>query len=302
MATYDHTSAIIYDVAGDLSSIDQTDGSVVDDDAAGAGSAIFTATDPYTTDVPADATSITYIGTVTIAGVEYPAFTVAGGAADGSTIIYSADVMTTGGAGGTIVAPATVPTVAAGVFVVCFAAGTEIATADGVALVEDLQIGDMIRTLDGRDVAVKWVGRQTVSSKFGPAARLLPVKIAAGALGGGLPTSDLTVTSDHALLIGDTLCAAGALVNGTTIARTDLGETFTVYHVETEEHEVIVANGAATETFIDNVARTAFDNFAEFDALYGDVAEMKELGYPRAMTARQVPAAIKAALAGEKAA
>ncbi len=73
-----------------------------------------------------------------------------------------------------------------------------------------------------------------------------------------------------------------------------------MYHVETEEHEVILANGVAAETFIDNVARTAFDNFAEFDALYGDVEEMKELDYPRAMTARQVPAAIKAALAAEK--
>lgn len=170
-------------------------------------------------------------------------------------------------------------------------------TDGGATLVEKLKIGDMVRTFDGRDVAVKWVGY----TKFGPAERLAPVEVSAGALGENLPTKDLIVTADHALLIGDTLCAAGALVNGTTIARTtELGETFTVYHVETEEHEVIVANGVAAETYIDNVARTAFDNFAEFDALYGDVAEMKELDYPRAMTARQVPAAIKAALAVEK--
>lgn len=186
-------------------------------------------------------------------------------------------------------------------FTVYFAAGTEIATESGVTLVEELKIGDMVRTFDGRDVAVKWIGRQTVSTKFGPSERLTPVKFSAGALGENLPTKDLIVTADHALLIGDTLCAADALVNGTTIARThDLGETFTVYHVETEEHEVILANGVAAETFIDNVARTAFDNFAEFDVLYGDVAEMKELYYPRAMTAHQVPAAIKAALAVEK--
>ena len=98
-------------------------------------------------------------------------------------------------------------------------------------MVEELKIGDMVRTFDGRDVAVKWIGRQTVSTKFGPAERLTPVKVSAGALGENLPTKDLIVTADHALLIGDTLCAAGALVNGTTIARThDLGETFTVYH------------------------------------------------------------------------
>jgi hypothetical protein len=78
-----------------------------------------------------------------------------------------------------------------------------------------------------------------------------------------------------------------------------MGETYTVYHIETEEHEIILANGAPAETFIDNVSRRAFDNFAEFEALYGDVPEMEELPYPRAMSARQVPVAIKVRLDGK---
>jgi hypothetical protein len=69
-----------------------------------------------------------------------------------------------------------------------------------------------------------------------------------------------------------------------------MGETYTVYHIETEEHEIILANGAPAETFIDNVTRRVFDNFDEFETLYGDVPEMEELPYPRAMSARQVPA------------
>ena len=81
-----------------------------------------------------------------------------------------------------------------------------------------------------------------------------------------------------------------------------MGESYTVYHVETEAHEVILANGAPAETFIDNVSRRAFDNYAEFEALYGDVPEMEELPYPRAMSARQVPGAIRAWLAGKDAA
>ena len=78
----------------------------------------------------------------------------------------------------------------------------------------------------------------------------------------------------------------------------EMGESFTVYHIETEAHEIILANGAPAETFIDNVSRRAFDNFAEFEALYGDVPEMEELSYPRAMSARQVPERIKVKLSG----
>jgi hypothetical protein len=68
-----------------------------------------------------------------------------------------------------------------------------------------------------------------------------------------------------------------------------MGETYTVYHIETEAHEIVLANGAPAETFIDNVSRRVFDNYAEFEALYGDVPEMEELSYPRAMSVRQVP-------------
>ena len=76
-----------------------------------------------------------------------------------------------------------------------------------------------------------------------------------------------------------------------------MGKSYTVYHVETENHEIILANGAPAETFIDNAGRRAFDNYAEFEALYGEVPEMQELPYPRAMSARQVPDRIRATLA-----
>jgi hypothetical protein len=101
------------------------------------------------------------------------------------------------------------------------------------------------------------------------------------------------------MLVDGIICHAGALENGTTITRvplSEMGETYTVYHIETDAHEIILANGAPAETFIDNVSRRAFDNFAEFDALYGDEPEMEELPYPRAMSARQVPGWIRSRL------
>uniref|UniRef100_UPI000FD9B2AB Hint domain-containing protein n=1 Tax=Nioella ostreopsis TaxID=2448479 RepID=UPI000FD9B2AB len=218
----------------------------------------------------------------------YEAADGSGGFQSGSTyLIRAADLATLDAADGTTDGVIELGNVA------CFCAGTRIATPTGCHAVEALAIGDRILTAEGRAVPVKWIGRQTVVTRFGPAERLMPVRFAAGSLGKGLPQTDLTVTADHGMLVEGVICHAGALVNGTTITRVplaEMGETYTVYHVETENHEIILANGAPAETFIDNVSRRVFDNFAEFEALYGDVPEMEELPYPRAMSARQVPA------------
>ena len=183
----------------------------------------------------------------------------------------------------------------------CYMPGTLVATPAGERLVEELAAGDMVSTAMGDAVPVKWIGRSVVSTRFGPAGRLMPVRFAAGSLGGGqqplLPHSDLTVTADHAMLVDGVLCEAGALVNGTTITRVPLSEfdeSYTVYHVETDAHEIILANGAPAETFVDNASRKAFDNYAEFEALYGEnPPEMVELPHPRAANARQLPKRIR---------
>ncbi|MCV6585568.1 MAG: Hint domain-containing protein [Marinibacterium sp.] len=182
----------------------------------------------------------------------------------------------------------------------CFGEGTMIATPEGEKAVETLEMGDLVRTADGKDVAVKWIGRQTVSTVFGGSERRSPVRIAAGALGDNLPANDLVVTADHAIMLDGVLCHAGALVNGATIKRVPLSEmgpeTFMVYHIETEAHELVLAEGVEAETLIDNATRATFDNFDEYVAAYGDTAEMEELPFPRAMSARQLPAAIRARL------
>jgi len=126
------------------------------------------------------------------------------------------------------------------------------------------------------------------------------VRIAAGALGEGLPRRDLVLTGDHALLLEGVLVNAGALVNGTTIARVPRGalpSRFTVYHVETAAHDIILAEGVPAETYMDAKGRARFDNHAEYVPPPGGDRKTEHPA-PRVTAPRQVPAAVRARLAG----
>ncbi|WP_052249787.1 Hint domain-containing protein [Tateyamaria sp. ANG-S1] len=185
----------------------------------------------------------------------------------------------------------------------CFLTGTRIATPDGETAVEDLKIGDEILTADGKTVPVRWVGWQKVVCAFQPPERLMPVRVEAGALGHGLPKRDLTLTADHALHIDGMLINAGTLVNDTTITRVPLSEfdgSYTVYHVETEHHDLILAEGTAAETYVDYLGRKSFHNYAEFVELYGDTRTIPEMDLPRISAPRLVPPATRARLAADK--
>lgn len=180
----------------------------------------------------------------------------------------------------------------------CFAPGSMIATAAGETAVEALVIGDTLRTADGREVAVKWIGRQTLRKLFA-GHKMQPVRIRAGALGDGLPHGDLTVTADHGMILDDLVINGSAMVNGTTIdfvPLVELPDALTVYHIETEAHDVILANGAEAETFMDAAGRAAFDNFGEYLDLYGVEQIIPEMNRPRISSQRLLPDAIKARL------
>jgi hypothetical protein len=181
---------------------------------------------------------------------------------------------------------------------VCFLAGTMIRILDGEVPVETLKCGDFVLTSDGRSVAVDWLGIQTVSLVFADKMRVLPIRIRAGALSENAPARDLLVSPDHALLVDGALIQAGALINGTSIVReTDVPTTFKYYHVEVADHSLILAENTPAETFVDNVDRLAFDNWAEHEALYPNGKPITELPYPRAKSHRQVPVSTRVMLA-----
>ncbi|MDR6954460.1 hypothetical protein J2X65_003834 [Ancylobacter sp. 3268] len=182
----------------------------------------------------------------------------------------------------------------------CFLAGTVLATPAGTTAVEDLAIGDLVRTAGGGVAPVKWIGRQTVVTRFGAPVHRAPIAIAAGALGGGLPLRELRLTEDHALMFDGLLVQAGALVNGTSIRRmapAELGERFTVYHVELDGHALVLAEGVPAETFLDNATRARFDNYPDYLARYGAPAAIAEMDMPRVKSARQLPETLRARIA-----
>lgn len=180
----------------------------------------------------------------------------------------------------------------------CFMAGTLVRTPDGEVAVESLERGDRVLTQDGRIATLDWLGIQTISLRFADKLRVLPIRIRAGALADNVPSRDLLVSPDHALLVDGALIQAGALVNGTSIVReTNVPTTFTYYHVEVEDHSLILAENTPAETFVDNVDRLAFDNWAEHEALYPNGKSINELPYPRAKSYRQVPVSSRVMLA-----
>jgi len=108
---------------------------------------------------------------------------------------------------------------------------------------------------------VLWVGRRKVKLAGNPAADLLaPIRIKAGALGECTPHRDLLVSPDHCMYLDGALVPARLLVNGTTITVERGLSEVTYYHIELENHDVLLAQGAAAESWIDTNNRAWFEN------------------------------------------
>lgn len=142
----------------------------------------------------------------------------------------------------------------------CFAAGTRIATPQGEVPVEALHPGDLVRSAFGGTVPIEWIGRRTLraAAMRNPAA-IFPIRIAASAITPGVPTRDLFVSPDHALYLDGVLVPAGLLVNGSTITRVPVEEV-TYLHLELPQHDVVLAEGALCESYLDTGNRAEFNN------------------------------------------
>jgi hypothetical protein len=145
-------------------------------------------------------------------------------------------------------------------FVTCFGSGTCIATPSGERAVEALATGDDVLTASGESRVIVWIGRRHVDCRAHPAPeRVWPVRIRAGAFGEALPRRDLWLSPDHAVYSGDALIPIKHLIDGTTIAQTQMDEV-DYYHIELVEHDILLAEGMPAESYLDTGDRFAFDN------------------------------------------
>ncbi len=153
--------------------------------------------------------------------------------------------------------------------VACYLAGTRIATAQGENAVEDLKIGDRVVTASGALRPLKWIGTRAYSARFaGNNPDLLPIRFMAGSLADNVPARDLLVSPKHAMFLDGVLIPAEHLVNGATIVQEQPGEDIHYFHLELDSHDVLIAEGAFSESFVDDDSRGMFQNARDFQKLY----------------------------------
>jgi hypothetical protein len=153
--------------------------------------------------------------------------------------------------------------------VACYRRGTLILTPAGEVPVEELAIGDRIVALAGEERPIRWIGYRAYDGRFIAGNRqVLPICVMADAMAPGVPARDLYLSPEHSLWIDGVLVQAKHLVNGATIVQAEGIDQVEYFHVELDEHDVIFADGAAAETFVDCDNRLMFANGAEYARLY----------------------------------
>ena len=156
----------------------------------------------------------------------------------------------------------------------CYCPGTLIQTERGQKRVEDLKIGDEVMTMSGALRPIKWIGRRRYGGRFVMGRKdILPICIKAGALDDNVPRRDLWISPHHAMYFKDkrlegVLIEAKDLVNGASIVLVERVDKVEYFHIELDTHDVIIAEGALSESYIDDDSRGIFHNADEYRALY----------------------------------
>lgn len=142
----------------------------------------------------------------------------------------------------------------------CFTPGTLIATPEGERPVEDLRPGDRVITRDNGIQPLAWVGRKDLTGDdLACNPHMNPVRIRRGALGKGLPERDMLVSPNHRVLVASDRAAlyfeerevlvAAKHLTGMHGIDTVVAAEVSYIHVMFDRHEVILSDGAWTESF-----------------------------------------------------
>lgn len=133
--------------------------------------------------------------------------------------------------------------------VVCFTQGTAIRTPKGEVLIEQLRVGDLVCTLDNGPRKLRWIGRRLVSvPELHAEPHLRPVHFQENVLGNTRP---IAVSRLHGMLLD-----SDAFAKAVDLARAMKGvgvlrplAPVTYFHLMFDVHEVVFAEGIASESF-----------------------------------------------------
>jgi len=143
---------------------------------------------------------------------------------------------------------------------VCFVMGTLIDALNGPVRVEDLQVGDLVSTLDNGMQEIRWIESSTIGQRrLQRQDTLQPVRISAGALGQGLPCRDLFVSQQHRILVSgsrvellfgeaEVLATAKSLCRWPGIEVVQPSGPVEYFHILLDRHEILFAEDAPAES------------------------------------------------------
>lgn len=132
----------------------------------------------------------------------------------------------------------------------CFLPGVEIEIASGVKLVEDLKINDEVIVWHNNQKIIKKI-TSIISKKIIVKNKdQFPIRILKSAISENIPYKDLLVTPEHCLFIDGQFIPARMLVNGRSIIQDTSLFSYNIFHIETDEHSVVIADGMLTESYL----------------------------------------------------
>jgi len=192
----------------------------------------------------------------------------------------------------TVVATGEGPSFAAASYAtpICYDRGTLILTDRGLRPIESLRVGDKVQTADSGVQPIRWIGGRHVVG----AGRFAPVELGTGVMGAIAP---LRVSQQHRILVSDpqvellfgqaeVFVPAIHLVDGVDI-RLLQHVRAQYFHLILERHEVIYANGVASESLHCAEASPEGDAVSDLMEIERFFPEVADLPMARAQLARR---------------
>ncbi len=138
--------------------------------------------------------------------------------------------------------------------IICFTPGTRILTPQGERAIETLRPGDLVITRDNGPQPIRWLGQRTVEGR----GKFAPIAVNSTIMQGA--RRPLLVSPQHRLMFSgyrsqllfgesEVLVAAKHLVDGQDV-RIAERSLVTYFHMMLDQHEIVYAEGAATESFL----------------------------------------------------